>query len=262
MLIEYKRLAAGHAYPMHRHPRRLFELYVVLAGSVRIRFADGRSLELREGQAMLLPPSPDHAMESPGGGRVVNLHFPLANRPPWREAARGLGGRPFTPSRLAMEALRRLVVLDRGDAAFRPYLAHALVTAILLDRVEGRELPPAGAFGASTLAARVEWVVERHLAERLTNRELARHLNLGLRTLETRYRREAGVSLHATITRLRLERATGLLAAGERSVKRVALESGFRDPAYFIRVFRRAHGLTPGTWQREWEDRSRVAVAA
>ena len=42
--------------------------------------------------------------------------------------------------------------------------------------------------------------------------------------------------------------AMRLLAGGAR-VKEAAYAAGFRDPAYFIRVFRRAFKTTPGRWR-------------
>jgi AraC-like DNA-binding protein len=48
---------------------------------------------------------------------------------------------------------------------------------------------------------------------------------------------------------IRLARARQLLTAGV-AVKVAALEAGFSDPAYFARVFRRAHGVPPSRWRR------------
>ena len=49
---------------------------------------------------------------------------------------------------------------------------------------------------------------------------------------------------------LRLEKAKRLLAAGGGSVKQVAAELRFRDPAYFSRVFKRYAGQSPRAFVR------------
>jgi AraC-like DNA-binding protein len=103
--------------------------------------------------------------------------------------------------------------------------------------------------------SRVEWQIERGLRTPLRSREIARALNVSVRSLETRFRRESGATIHQAVTRLRLERALSLLATGEESVKRIAAACGYQDPSYFIRVFRLAHGMTPGAWQRQWRGR-------
>ena len=48
-----------------------------------------------------------------------------------------------------------------------------------------------------------------------------------------------------TIARLRVERGAELLKTGNVSVKEAALRSGFTDPNYFAKVFRKVTGLSP-----------------
>lgn len=48
------------------------------------------------------------------------------------------------------------------------------------------------------------------------------------------------------MNRLRIERATHLLTTSSLSVKEVAAACGFQSAQYFIRIFRRVYGCTPG----------------
>ena len=114
----------------------------------------------------------------------------------------------------------------------------------------GRRPDPSHDRAPGPLAARIQWLVEQRLTQPIRNAELARTVGMGLRTLEERYRRESGEPLHRTIVRLRLERAMRLLSEGREPVKRIAGLSGFRDPAYFIRAFKAAFGVTPGEIRR------------
>ncbi len=254
LLVEYKRLEPGHRYAYHRHPEDLYELYVVMAGRVRLAFEGRAAEELADGRAVLLGPAPRHTMEAPAGARVLNLHFPLSRRAPWNEVVRRLASRPFALSRFALDALRGLVALHRSPEALRPYAAHALLAAALLDAAGRMEDAPATTVdrrAVGPLAVRLAWLLDRRPEATHRNAAIARALNLSVRALETGFRRETGETLHRALVRLRLERAFGLLASGERSVKRIAVECGFPDPSYFIRVFRRAYGVTPGAWHRE-----------
>lgn len=52
------------------------------------------------------------------------------------------------------------------------------------------------------------------------------------------------------LNRRRIERAQSLLSSGHRSIKEVALATGFSDPAYFSRMFLRYTGATPSAYVR------------
>ena len=49
---------------------------------------------------------------------------------------------------------------------------------------------------------------------------------------------------------VRLAEARHLLITTDESVERVGELAGYRDPTYFIRSFKRAHGMTPAVWRR------------
>ncbi|GKQ50599.1 AraC family transcriptional regulator [Bradyrhizobium sp. Ce-3] len=63
-------------------------------------------------------------------------------------------------------------------------------------------------------------------------------------------RREFGVAPHAFRQLARLNRARGLLRAGE-PVAAVAADAGFSDQSHLTRLFRRTFGTTPGVYWRD-----------
>jgi AraC-like DNA-binding protein len=63
-------------------------------------------------------------------------------------------------------------------------------------------------------------------------------------TLQRTFRTLAGTSVAQHILARRLEAACRLLAGGA-PVADAARRSGFADPAYFARIFRRRQGATP-----------------
>lgn len=79
---------------------------------------------------------------------------------------------------------------------------------------------------------------------------LASWLGVGADQLTRSFRRATGTTPMARLVRLRMERAASLLATTAMPVAAVATATGFADPAYFCRAFRRAHGLPPGRWRR------------
>jgi AraC-like DNA-binding protein len=68
--------------------------------------------------------------------------------------------------------------------------------------------------------------------------------------LHRKLRREQGCNAHRFLQMLRLEKACELLASTDFTVSEITYKSGFSEPAYFIKVFRRKFGKTPGAWRK------------
>ena len=63
------------------------------------------------------------------------------------------------------------------------------------------------------------------------------------------YRRVFGVGVAEQIIEYRIDRARELLSSTASSVADIAREVGYADPKYFMRVFKRRTGLTPGQYR-------------
>jgi transcriptional regulator GlxA family with amidase domain len=74
---------------------------------------------------------------------------------------------------------------------------------------------------------------------------LAARLEVGRRRLERHFRDALGMSPAEADRLIRLERARHLLVHSDRSVTRIAADTGFCDASHLIRVFRAAEGTTP-----------------
>jgi AraC-like DNA-binding protein len=70
------------------------------------------------------------------------------------------------------------------------------------------------------------------------------------------FRRSVGLTPHAHIVRLRIERAMTLMVHTEASLSEVAQAVGFADQSHFSRAFRRLTGVTPAHWRRAHNDAS------
>ena len=58
-----------------------------------------------------------------------------------------------------------------------------------------------------------------------------------------------GVGVAEQIIEYRIDRARELLSSTASSVADIAREVGYADPKYFMRVFKRRTGLTPGQYR-------------
>jgi AraC-like DNA-binding protein len=96
--------------------------------------------------------------------------------------------------------------------------------------------------------------IEEHLAQPLSLRDVARHLDMNPDYLGRLFARSLGKSVGAYLVHRRLAIARHLLATTPLSVKQVALRVGIVDPLYFSRLFRRATGMTPTAYQQAHQD--------
>ena len=160
------------------------------------------------------------------------------------------------PQALAVVDVLLLDPRDDLPAAMRKRLERA--TEELLDRVDPaavaerlgalwRDLALSAVASPEPSAAMAERV-DHHLATGGTLADLARTLGYSPSHTCALVRQATGQRFSALRRKVRLEHALCRLQQGE-SVKAAALGSGFSDPSYFTRVFRRVYSVPPSRWR-------------
>ncbi len=102
-----------------------------------------------------------------------------------------------------------------------------------------------GAGAGRRTAFRALELLDSRLAEELSLESVAAELGVSPSHLSRLLARHAGMGFADCLARLRVERAKAYLLSPAVSVKEAATLVGFRDPAYFARVFRRFEGESP-----------------
>ena len=115
------------------------------------------------------------------------------------------------------------------------------------DGVSERSFPAARDIPANLL--RVITYIEKHLAEPLTNEQLASEAGVSRFHFCRVFKKAVGMSPMSYLTLMRIER-TKLLLRKSIPVSTVALKAGFNDLSNFNRQFRKITGLTPKGYQR------------
>ena len=64
------------------------------------------------------------------------------------------------------------------------------------------------------------------------------------------FRREMGMSPWEYLNRYRVQLAASLLSSSSLSMRDIAAASGFQDPAYFCRIFKKVKGMPPGAYRK------------
>ncbi len=148
----------------------------------------------------------------------------------------------------------------RGEAAGFPHLIAAdtmeILAAILATTQTGSaELVGRGPRDVATVADRLVADALRLIwgqSERdLTVADVERQLPVTRRSLERRFHKALGHTIHEEIIRCRLERAQRLLTKTDLSVKEVAAGAGFPNADNMGRAFRRLEGISPSGYRRK-----------
>jgi AraC-like DNA-binding protein len=229
----------AHEVAGHRHPYSQLLLYLSGTGIQRV---DRREIVVHAGDLFVFPPGSRHGFRSLASSRplCLTLDFERIGRRPPR----------FVHRRLAQATLNELHRLlsrlpTKGRSTLTDYATTAAVVALLLEHPRSA---PANRAGESTLHEKVR----SHLAEAATSglpiAEVARRVGYQVDYLTRRLKRETGLGLRATNTRLRLEAAQAALGR-HTTVGAAAAAAGFDDQNYFARWFKRLTGQTPSSFR-------------
>ena len=95
-----------------------------------------------------------------------------------------------------------------------------------------------------------EAFVQKHLFDRITVSDIARHLGFSANRTHTLFREQTGQSPNYYILSRRLKAAEKLLDRSPDSITHIALECGFSSSQYFARAFKKFNGVTPSEFRR------------
>jgi len=226
------------------------DLYVVAPGEVVGIGDDLRGLAEAEGWAVSFPPeglgpqAPDallawraHPLLFPfvrgAASGAQRLVVPEAERPTWSE-------------RLA--ALER-ELRERRDGYQEAAIANLTLLLVDLSRLATDVVGDLRLKG-EPLLAEVFGFIEAQYAERISLRDVASAVNLSPAHLTTTVRRRTGRTVQEWIAERRMAQARRLLVETDLTVEEIGRRVGYGDSVYFVRSFRRAHGITPLRWRR------------
>ncbi|MFH8799318.1 GlxA family transcriptional regulator [Streptomyces sp. NPDC017936] len=161
----------------------------------------------------------------------------------------------FLTSAGAAAALDMCLHMIRGDHGSAVAAQAARMSVMPLEREGGQaqfivhDLPPAPA--GTTLEPVLRWL-EEHCGRDLTLDEIAAQAGMSTRTLNRRFREQAGTTPLQWLHRARVRRAQYLLETTAYPVERIAAQTGFGSPTAFRERFRRVVGTSPQGYRRSF----------
>lgn len=236
-------------YTFHGEVHNFWELVCVLDGEVYIT-ANDEVFTLKKGQAILHAPMQFHTIGSAGGTAptVQVVTFSGENIPAIHDRVCRVHDLTRVRSLydLAMRTFRIEQIwvwepLDQSGRAMR--FARELEALLLLfaDHTQDRCTLDNRRAEQYSLAVKV---MEDNLHRRLTVEELAEQCGISRVGLQKTFTKYAGMGVMEYYTRLRMQRASRLLAEGT-NVRDTAAAVGFTDQNYFSTAYKRIMGNPP-----------------
>lgn len=202
-------------------------------------FADGQVLEAKPGRLLYLPEGSDYRVVLRRPGDCWAINFLLTEKkvlPPQLMTLRDPAA-CYSLLRGAEHAWR-----TRGPG-WRCRCMSALYGLLGQAEAEAAYLPS----GEREALRQAETTIREQFTQPLSVEALAASCGVSSVAFRRRFARVYGMPPLQYIRNLRLELAEALLSSGECTAAEAALRSGFGDPSYFSREYKKIRGVTPGS---------------
>lgn len=100
---------------------------------------------------------------------------------------------------------------------------------------------------------RIKQYVQKHLVKDVSLQSIADYMYMHPVHISRIFKLETGENLSDYVLRLKMERASALLADPSLKIYEVALQLGYQNPNYFIKVFKKYYSLTPQEFRLKLE---------
>lgn len=102
---------------------------------------------------------------------------------------------------------------------------------------------------ASSVVCKARDYINHNFAKDLTLEEVSKEINISPYYFSKLFKEETGENFIEYVTSVRIEHAKELLKNSEYSIKEVCIYSGYSDPNYFSRIFKKYAGLPPSEYR-------------
>ncbi|CAE6779012.1 HTH-type transcriptional activator RhaS [Paraburkholderia aspalathi] len=245
-------------FSFDRHFHLDFHVGLVTDGVQRQR-VNGKTVMHAPGTVVLMPPGEIHDGVVEDGSQSTLKTFRLS-RELVASVAEEISGHHREPEfagalledpLLAGHLLRLHDAMRRRSAASGLEMQTEWLTLLECLLSQARAIVPETVPGS---LSRIQWERVKdycfsHLSDKITLDELAALCSLGRFQFLKQFRQTIGMTPHAWLLRLRLERACALLSRSSQAIATVAQEVGFYDQSHFNRAFRQAYGVAPSSYR-------------
>lgn len=254
------------------HAHDAVQLLYCIKGEFGYEFEDRPSVILPAGHFIVIPAGLPHRHVQaidPAGHRVeLLLDHPRSRRTPcaglsarvYRDRLAQLLTRRCRPLPVSKELAALFAELDgfaeRGARRLTETdfaLVRTLATLILLRAADPSRMPVAK--GSTRLMEEAVAWLKAHHAERVRIDRLVAYMGYSKSRFFTLFKEHTGLTPSDWLGRHRIREAQKKLRATDLPIARIAEETGFSSPQYFIASFRRHTGCSPTQWRAQPDGR-------
>lgn len=111
-------------------------------------------------------------------------------------------------------------------------------------------------YKAGGLTKRAREYIKANYSKSITLEDVAREINISPQYLSKLFKEETGENFIDYLTGIRIRIAKNLLESNELSIKEICYSTGYSDPNYFSRIFKKIVGATPTEYKDEFVKRT------
>ena len=98
----------------------------------------------------------------------------------------------------------------------------------------------------------VKAYIDQNFTDRLSLETVANQFNVNKSYLLRLFKENTGITVNNYILQKRILMAKNELRFSNKTLEVIAEECGFEGANYFIRIFKKVEGLTPGEYRKRW----------
>ncbi|MFC5530682.1 response regulator [Cohnella yongneupensis] len=107
--------------------------------------------------------------------------------------------------------------------------------------------------GKSAMLVKVQQYVEDHLTDDLSREQIAEHVRLNAAYLSRWFKKETGRSLSEYVLEAKMNKAKRMLVDTNMKVSFIAESLGYLHDSHFAKIFKKAVGLTPFEYRKQYQ---------
>lgn len=104
---------------------------------------------------------------------------------------------------------------------------------------------------SETVISRARAYIDENFSRELSLDEVSRYVNISPYYFSKLFKEEAGENFIEYLTRVRITHAKELLKNPNLSIKEICIMSGYSDPSYFSRIFKKQEDVTPSEYREQ-----------
>ncbi|MBR2626527.1 MAG: helix-turn-helix domain-containing protein [Lentisphaeria bacterium] len=268
--IGIRYIKAGKHNELNLHDHHFSEIVLILNSGGAVHWAEGRSHELKRGDVLLLHPGRVHGYQNCKSLELVNILYKADRLPlPLLDGADMELFHFFVSAKCAGELIPEAPVLSLKDDEID--LIEKQIKELdgeLNDDLPGRNLRVFILFmGILTSLGRMGKCLQKremvnetstglsylnmHFREPVSIDHLAKISNQSKRSFFRHFRELTGMTPVEYCRRKQLEYASDLLRSSNLTLAEIAVECGFCDSNYMIKLFSQVFGKTPGKYRKD-----------